>query len=580
MGLPPPTTSRSSAIKTPPLPPAPTAASTFGITPPSQSDALNPPKAPVNPMQTAANQFYPEIDYPATPKYYSNTCTIAQTNAVVPAEVCTIDQLSYLGLYDDLNYIKSSDTNFTDLKTFNADIDNKENRTKAICKKNLKGDRANLNCLFEHGAGYIRKPGDPDTCMVYDCPPGFERSGNDCKKILLDAKVDKRARCDERWSDWFMIPNYHLGNKFQSTEKGGICYAPCGSHEVPNYAIDPVDGAKIDFSSSDKIDKCVARNIYFGGKYGEGSEHCPLSWIHKLTATPDSLNTTYTDILKSSGSNVTHNDLYNTVMTNSKNLMTNMLNDVPLVIEDVTLSTPEMEIACANLYTTDRVKYAYGQCKALKDNEESYKANLAKTDTSGALDQKLIMIKQSCNALFCPKTAESDDTTFMLINKDKEKDKICFSSIGNVDPSKVEKKKDKDGNEIYPDDEAPPSASDGESLVYTALAMFAYLIIIPIGMLLFYYFLKYAGPFSRDVFGLIVRLITYICQYALYILSFTAYDIREINGFFIVDEIKPGKVNEFATKYEAEHIGDLPKNGADYGRTHPSWRLYSRKWTN
>jgi len=78
--------------------------------------------------------------------------------------------------------------------------------------------------------------------------------------------------------------NYHLGNKFYSPEEGK-CYAPCPPGQVPAYAKDPVDGASVDLSSKDALDKCVPRNEYFSGKYYEGSEFCPISWIHRLGTT-------------------------------------------------------------------------------------------------------------------------------------------------------------------------------------------------------------------------------------------------------------------------------------------------------
>lgn len=550
----------------------------LGVKVPTQSEMINPPAPPPDPFKEQVNQLFPEIDYPINVPnyYYSQTCKIDETNTVVPAEVCTIDQLYNLGLYDSRDYIKKTDKNFKDLKTFNVEKDNRENRTKALCKKNLKGDRANLNCLFEHGAGYIRKPGDPDTCMVYDCPPGFERSGTDCKKILLDAKVDKRARCDERWSDWFMIPNYHLGNKYQSQEKGGLCYAPCPTYHVPNYAIDPVDGSKLDFTSEDKINKCIARNIYFGGKYSEGSEQCPLAWIHKLTATPESLDKIHKDKLLASTSNVSHNNLFNVINNNSKNLMTNMLNDNPINYEDVSVSTPEMQYACATLNTPERLQYAYAQCKALRDNEESYKENLAKNDSSGGLDQKIIMIKQSCNSLFCPESPDADSSVFTMVHKDIEKDKICFSQIGNVDPSKIEKKIDKGGKEIYPDDQSPPDASSGETLVYTAIWMFIYLILVPVGIILLYYLVTRGGPLALDILKLLWRFTKYILTWILYLVTLTKYDFVP-KHFFKIDDINPRLVAEKASKYEIDHCPG--QDCAEPGRRSPSWRLYSRNWT-
>ena len=108
--------------------------------------------------------------------------------------------------------------------------------------------------------------------------------------------------------------------------------------------------------------------------------------------------------------------------------------------------------------------------------------------------------------------------------------------------------------------------------------MFLYLIMVPVAFLLLYYLIKYGGPFTYDVILLIVRFITYICQYVLYIITFTFYDIRTMRGFVVVDRMEPGKVDEVASKFETDN--NLKHGTADYGRRLKSWRLYSRKWTN
>jgi len=506
-----------------------------------------------NANQAIIDSQYPPVNFPAPYSSYLSKvlCSADNTSDVSPGEVCTLDQLTQLGIYDSVNYIIPSDTSYKDLKTFNPEKDNKENRTKSLCRQTLQGDSANTNCLFEHGAGYIRKKGDADTCITYDCPPGFEREGNDCKKILLDAKLDKRAQCSERWSDWFMIPNYHIGNKY-SQASDGTCYAPCPPHYIPNYASDPVDNENIDFSSSDKLNTCVARNIYFDGKYADGSEYCPLAWIYRVSATPDSMNKDYIATIHASGSNINRNKIYNNLMKNTRNIATNLVEDANILFEDATIDTPAMSGACVNLYTTDRIARAYDICSNLHKNEEEYVTQLAKGDTSGMIDQKITILKQSCNAIFCPTGEDADDSAFGLIGKDRDRDSICFSSIGNVDPTKT-KTVDKDSPD-YP----TPDATPGENIFYYSLKLVLFLIIIPVILILLYLFMRYAGPIIYDVILVIWRFIT------LNPIIINA-ETKDLNKQLVI----------IGQKWSANN------NNKDIARglKDSSWRLYTRKWS-
>jgi len=525
-------------------------------TPPPQPDIPIPPTPPPLDTEDQVNAAYPIQDYPNPYAGYisQSTCSIDATNDVSPGEMCTLDQLSSLGIYDSQNYISPENNTYKDLKTFNGDKDNKENRTKSLCKQTLKGDSANLNCLYEHGAGYIRKPGDADTCITYDCPPGFEKNGNDCKKILLDAKVDKRAQCQERWSDWFIVPNYHLGNNYNTVNDS--CYSPCPSHYVPNYATDPVDNSKIDFSSSDKLDKCVARNIYFDGKYAEGSEYCPLAWIYRASATADSLNKEYVNVIQASGSNVNHNQIYNTLLRNSKSMSGSLLDNTNSLFEDANVTTPEMDIACSGLYTSERVAKAYEICKSLKHNEEDFKEKLAQGDQSGAVDQKITILKQSCNAIFCQSGDNADDTPFILIGKDTDKDKICFASTGDVDPNKIV---DVDTLGNIEDAENPtPTADSGETLLYATIQLFYFIILIPVIIVLIYYFVKHAGPMMMDVAFLLWRVITFKP------ISISATKHPQYIDIILAQAEKWEKFN--------------PEKSANAGIFDTSWRLYGRDW--
>ena len=131
--------------------------------------------------------------------------------------------------------------------------------------------------------------------VTYDPEKKFDSqlSDNKNKAPLADYKLAKESKCSERSYDWFTVPNYHIGNKYEHVEKNAnkTCYSPCKDDKfVPSYGIDPVDGTFVSFyNNSDKLDKCVSIDTYFAGKYSNGfntgnSAYCPLAMIHQIDA--------------------------------------------------------------------------------------------------------------------------------------------------------------------------------------------------------------------------------------------------------------------------------------------------------
>jgi len=168
------------------------------------------------------------------------------------------------------------------------------------------------------------------------------------------------------------------------------------------------------------------------------------------------------------------------------------------------------------------------------------------------IDQKITILKQSCNAIFCPTGEDADDSAFGLIGKDRDRDSICFSSIGNVDPTKT-KTVDKDSPD-YP----TPDATPGENIFYYSLKLVLFLIIIPVILILLYLFMRYAGPIIYDVILVIWRFIT------LNPIIINA-ETKDLNKQLVI----------IGQKWSANN------NNKDIARglKDSSWRLYTRKWS-
>jgi hypothetical protein len=399
---------------------------------------------------------------------------------VSPAEVCSIQTAKACGIDDPSNYFKSE---YNDVKTFNKSKDGDEtNRTKMLCSQTSDESKAYTSCSLEHGIGFIRQSGKPENCITAGCPPGFVAERGGCKKPLEDYAISKRARCDERWYDWFMTPNYHLGNKYYSP-KVGVCYKPCPAFHVPQFAQDPVDETSAGFAATEKLDRCVAKSDYIAGKYYVGSDYCPLAWIYRLTALPDTLtqmmNASLSEITQGNGDLIT---LQNNVAAEANALSA----EASKTLENIALPTDQMMVACQTLNNDERVTYAYDVCSTLAEDDMAYNKLLQENGESEAIQiEKTKMLKQACNALFCnPK-----DTTNELINKAP----VCIAT-SDVSPIIEEEKEPSD----------PPSADPGltfirTSIRWTVLIIFGVIVII----FLLLFLIKVLIPFLMFVYELL-----------------------------------------------------------------------------
>lgn len=428
---------------------------------------------------------------------YERCIAEGKYTTVSPGEVCTLAVGSALGVMDPVNYFKN-DAGLEDLMTYNTEKDESENRSTEICSYTSNARLAYKSCTLQGGVGFTRKLSDPSQCITFSCPPGFEGSGSTCKKPLEDFTISKLARCDERWYDWFMLPNYHLGNKYFNP-KPGQCYKPCPDYYVPQYATDPVDDTTAGPNIKERPDRCVARNDYMSGKYEKGSDYCPLAWIHRLTAFPSTVREDYMKKLdeyaESKRSEGSTNDYYVKMRDTANVESDGIAKEAASILENITIPSETQVQACRGLNTPERLSKAYDVCARLAEDDTWYTDKLESEigDNEVKRVAKTKMLKQACNAIFCSPTDNA--------NEEIGKVQVCSQIVGEVEVPPEQEEKDRD----------PPYVDGGKAYFNGSLATAFSLVMIAIFgtmfVLLMIYFLwpKVLVPLARFIYNLFSR---------------------------------------------------------------------------
>lgn len=421
-------------------------------------------------------------------------------------EYCTLTRAQELGILDTNKFKQSTTTapfssSYADLKTYNTSIDSKDSRSKTLCKTVIQGSdpatattEAYPHCIDVKGPGFVKRansaPESPYQCQVYDCPPGFTPSGEFCTKepMYKDALIDKRSHCDERWYDWFMISNYHLGNKYYE-ESVGKCYVPCPDKYVPYVVVDPVDNSRMGLFGENKLTQCVPKAEYFGGKYAENSDYCPIAWIyrlytcnkdnakqliqakHDLIAKSNKDQTTSIFASASSEDNLNKEAMY--IASQSQKLM-----------ENIKFPQDAMLQACNKLNTKERLDLAYTICERLK--KEGTMNLTGGDDANGIINSnRNQMMQQACNAVFCNEQVGSLDII--------AKPPICFASTKTIDPSSATTMSDENPSQ--------PDYSDNEKFLFNSFkVMFMIILLMVGGMVCYIIFTRMIWPYTRMFF--------------------------------------------------------------------------------
>ena len=426
------------------------------------------------------------------------------TESVSAGEVCS------LAVASDIT-VAIRDTNnptngyyladYSDVKTYNDAHDRIYNlNTYRLCETIDSTDtKAAPLCVLQSnaGIGFTKKqsPGSIiyDRCVTAECPEGFTvdpKNPNSCKKPRKPKTTLLNNIVEERWYDWFMVPDYHLGNKY--TRAGNKNFAPCKKGSIPSYETDPVDGLQKSFNSSNKddLEKCVEKAQYFGGKYFRSETHCPLTWVYRVGATNKDLKRMYDDLI---------NDIDERGNKNLDILKKEKVDGI--IYEEIYKpvikygfddyigepQTEEAKAACAKLDNAnpERKNKAFTICNTIHQlGKVDYIKKLMREnkEDEATAKQKYKRAIQACHTLFC---------------KDEGTQKLCFADVEKTNFDKYyTTKTEPEPYVIDLEKEKKKVASQFVYVLIFIVSAFACLVALIIG----YPFLKKAGPFLKDVY--------------------------------------------------------------------------------
>lgn len=143
------------------------------------------------------------------------------------------------------------------------------------------------SCIYRNINPWLEN-GEDGTCKLPDnitYPDEFydKNTGDIVKPDDVDCEYDENTIiCQERWYDWFTIPDYYHGNKTTYDKNTDICYDACPIGYIP-YT---------------KENKCIPKHEYEYGKYKGQIHYTPLQLVILLGQTPNDILKRYIEEIK------------------------------------------------------------------------------------------------------------------------------------------------------------------------------------------------------------------------------------------------------------------------------------------
>lgn len=375
---------------------------------------------------------------------------VNQIETVSAGEVCSLDVATQYGIDDIANNIYYKHE-YSDIKTYNDAHDNKNNaHIYKLCETTNTADtKAAPLCVLEKEAGFgFTKTRNPrtlayDSCITAECPTGFTENGNSCIKPRQNKTILMNGLVEERWYDWFMIPDYHLGNKY--TRVDDVNYAPCEKDSIPSYGVDPVDNSPKYFNDTeDNLDKCVDKSQYFRGKYFNSETYCPLTWVYRAGATKKDLKHMYEDLIYDIENTERGNEYLDTLKRNVDNLI---YDDIYKPVLDYGFKDyvgkskcPGCEILQNDPEKKRKAKIICDTIKQLGKSQYIEKLMSENNEDEKIAKKKYGRAIQACHTVFC------------------EDDNICFEEVSkrNLEREIMSEEKMKEGTPIVEAEKEKP----------------------------------------------------------------------------------------------------------------------------
>lgn len=398
--------------------------------------------------------------------YVSNTVTTEEPNKcviseqiddysiknILSGEICTIDTAKEYGIFGKNVYFNNLVESGENIDTL---IDNKTSGSNySLCS--VDKNNAYQNCVLTTKNPWKTMNKTKEYCMLplnITLPEElkFNEKTNLIEKPLKIPKFKSKGDfCQEKWYDWFSIPDYHFGNKYYLQESSNEykCFKPCEIGTLPKI----VNG---------KSDKCIIRDKFEYGYYSSTFYYLPVSLILLLGSTKDTLLKKHEEILTYTRNNfdniITDYDIYTNIINDDKtknNIYLDIKRDLRKYIEalfyipfDETNVIPpsnSVQKLSNNILTKDRLKDAYHIAKTYYELSTSKEPEKLKqyiewkkqlVDISGfglnssKFYKQLLILKKACNVCFDNKNSYSNKVILYTLNNNLEKNEKSYSAI-------------------------------------------------------------------------------------------------------------------------------------------------------
>lgn len=412
-------------------------------------------------------------------KQYSNDPNIEEKLQYIKnernnGEVCTIEVAKRYDKYDDITILDNKLVENTENINIISDDHVLKQKPLSVCNYDMRNDIGSENCAL--GSPFLTSAGD--VCKVTNgaCPEGFKFKEGECVfNDLVQFQKDRVAFCENKWYDWFRVPNYHLNNGFQkyrsknAEHKNDVkkCYKPCGYKEVP------VEQDRTNYDSSN-IGKCIPKNRLDYGMY-RGIDYCPIALVHLLGMNNEMLYRQYVSEVNSNfkEGDKKRDEVYNEQMNQDSSMLSNanreIVNQARDYVENGNVSIKDIvnpkkleSRKCMSMVKKENVEDAYNICLDLMENRDEVKNRIKKQykyDNKKKLNKHMNMLNNACKVSFVVEEPSSvfdtNKSDYAKMNwkvlhdefSDKDYKKLSFdkqldNNVNDENTNKEDRKKD------------------------------------------------------------------------------------------------------------------------------------------
>jgi|688.fasta_scaffold00834_45 hypothetical protein len=271
------------------------------------------------------------------------------------------------------------------------------------------------------------------------------------KPDKIPLSLDTSVLCQERWYDWFIIPDWHFGNGYRPIGEGENkkCYKPCVLGKIPTKEM----GGQL-------YDRCISKAYYEFGFYASNFNYLPIALIVLLGSTKEILLKYYDYYslkLKEQIKGLTpDNDLFKSLRQDEETrkriyedikgdmqyaikelfeISFNIDNIIPpdAVVQNMTIGAISKDMVL-NAYEIARKYYQLSTALDISTIKEFLKWKQDICDISGfdinsdRFAKQLLLLKKACNVCFDNTTTYSENMLYIL-NKKLEKDEVFKNPI-------------------------------------------------------------------------------------------------------------------------------------------------------